>query len=225
MSYLRRHDFAAHVREDELETLAAHPNALQQSIDAAIEQARSYIGYHYDADSIFLNIEPWDPTATYSSGVVVSLEAEEWKPGNSYDSGDLVQYDGKVYESGTNGNEGNNPETSSEWDKVGKADTIYVSNSDNNTSNPDSSDWDQKDPRHGYLKMVVMDCAMVHLYSMTQPDNLPEHRMQRKEEGKEWLEKIANAELTANLPERKPDDDQADESPKYGNFPSRNWNF
>lgn len=225
MSYLRRHDFAAHVRQDELETLAAHPNSLQQAIDASIEYARSHIGYHYDASSIFINIEAWDPSASYSKGDVVSLEAEEWKPGNSYDAGDLVQYDGKVYESTTNNNEGNNPATLSNWDEVGKADTIYVSKSDSNTNNPDSTDWEQKDPRHGFLKMVVMDCAMVHLFSMTQPDNLPEHRMQRKEEGKEWLEKIGKAELTANLPERKPDDDQADESPKYGGFPSRNWNF
>lgn len=225
MSYLRRHDFEAHIREKELDVLDKHPNAIEQATAAAIEKVRSYIDYHYDASKIFVDIKAWDPSASYSEGDIVSLEAEEWKSGKKYDAGDIVEFNGTVYECLTNGTSAEEPEGSSNFDPVGRADTIYVSQSDSNTNNPNTSDWSQEDPRHQYLKMIVMDVALYNLFSMTQPDNIPEYRMQRKEEGVEWLEKVAKNQVTANLPERLPNDNTEDEAPSYGGFPNRQWNY
>lgn len=56
------------------------------------------------------------------------------------------------------------------------------------------------DTRDAYLVMLLIDCALYHLYSALAPDRMPEHRENRYEAALNWLREIAQGKISARLP-------------------------
>ena len=57
-----------------------------------------------------------------------------------------------------------------------------------------------EDIRNHFVVMIVIDCALYHLYSSLAPNKIPEHRSQRYADALEWLKLMAEGKSTADLP-------------------------
>ncbi|SHK69609.1 phage protein Gp36 family protein [Epilithonimonas mollis] len=58
----------------------------------------------------------------------------------------------------------------------------------------------QDDERNSHIIMIVLDCALYHLYTSTVPKRMPDIRSQRYQDAIDWLKLVATGEATADLP-------------------------
>jgi len=56
------------------------------------------------------------------------------------------------------------------------------------------------DARDNYIVMIVLDCALYHLYTATVPNKIPTIRAERYQDALDWLKSVAKGEETADLP-------------------------
>ena len=64
------------------------------------------------------------------------------------------------------------------------------------------------DMRNALIVLYMVDITVYHLHSNIASDKVPEIRIIRYNAAKEWLLKVAKGDLSPDLPENKPDDDQ-----------------
>jgi len=204
--------------------LQDHDKAFERAQQTAIDEAKHYLAFRFDTAKLFFDIPAWDPTESYGENVTVSAEADEWKSGEDYQIDDLVEFDREIYVA-LSANSATEPPGSSDWDKVGQADTLYTTKTDSVTSYPnDTSDWEQKDPRDSQLVKVIVDLLLYELYSLTQPRQIPEYRMSRRDDAKDWLKEANKGNLTLDFPEASPSDD-TDQRMQWGGFTSSTRNY
>lgn len=58
----------------------------------------------------------------------------------------------------------------------------------------------QIDNRNAFIVMIVIDCALYHLYCSIAPNKIPEHRSNRYQDALEWLKLMAEGKSNADLP-------------------------
>lgn len=56
------------------------------------------------------------------------------------------------------------------------------------------------DARDSYIVMIVLDCALYHLYTATVPNKIPAIRAERYQDALDWLKSVARGEETTDLP-------------------------
>jgi phage gp36-like protein len=56
------------------------------------------------------------------------------------------------------------------------------------------------DQRNAFIVMIVIDCALYHLYCSIAPNKIPEHRSNRYQDALEWLKLMAESKSNADLP-------------------------
>ncbi len=54
--------------------------------------------------------------------------------------------------------------------------------------------------RNAHIVMVVLDCALYHLYTSTVPKRMPDIRSQRYQDAIDWLKMVGKGEIAADLP-------------------------
>jgi phage gp36-like protein len=59
---------------------------------------------------------------------------------------------------------------------------------------------EQIDTRNAFVVMIVIDCALYHLYCSIAPNKIPEHRSNRYQDALEWLKMMAEGKGNADLP-------------------------
>ena len=71
--------------------------------------------------------------------------------------------------------------------------------------------WEEiPDPRSQLIKKVVTDMAIYDINTRLNPRNIPEVRMNRRDEAERWLNRISKGQINAgNLPTIDPEEDQA----------------
>ena len=61
--------------------------------------------------------------------------------------------------------------------------------------------------RNGHIIMIVIDCALYHLYTSTVPDKMPESRANRYQDAIDWLKaEKSSTDASADLPKKKGED-------------------
>lgn len=71
-------------------------------------------------------------------------------------------------------------------------------------SNPDAdpTNWEEiADPRDAQLKIYLIDLTLYHIHSRINPRNVPEIRLNRRDEAIKWLGLISDGKITVALPE------------------------
>ena len=56
------------------------------------------------------------------------------------------------------------------------------------------------DSRNSHIVMIVIDCALYHLYSSIAPHKISEQRVQRYGDALDWLKDVGKGNVTADLP-------------------------
>lgn len=59
---------------------------------------------------------------------------------------------------------------------------------------------DEDDTRNAFVVMIVIDCALYHLYCSIAPNKIPEHRSNRYQDALEWLKLMVEGKGNADLP-------------------------
>jgi phage gp36-like protein len=59
---------------------------------------------------------------------------------------------------------------------------------------------EQIDSRNAFVVMIVIDCALYHLYCSIAPNKIPEHRSNRYQDALEWLKLMVEGKGNADLP-------------------------
>jgi hypothetical protein len=80
----------------------------------------------------------------------------------------------------------------------------YRSKVDANLGNilSDGSSWEVvADPRDAQLKIYLIDLTLYHIHSRINPRNVPEIRLNRRDEAVKWLGLISDGKITVDLPE------------------------
>lgn len=58
----------------------------------------------------------------------------------------------------------------------------------------------EADTRNAFIVMIVIDCALYHLYSSIPPNKIPEHRSNRYQDALDWLKSMLETNKKADLP-------------------------
>jgi hypothetical protein len=64
----------------------------------------------------------------------------------------------------------------------------------------DSTKWSKGDPRNPLIKMHLIDLTLYHLHSRINPRNIPEFRIQRRDDAIKWMEMVAKSLISTDLP-------------------------
>ncbi|MCT4698465.1 DUF1320 domain-containing protein [Tenacibaculum haliotis] len=56
------------------------------------------------------------------------------------------------------------------------------------------------DQRNSHIVMIVIDCALYHLYTSTVPRSMPDIRSARYQDAIDWLKLVASGDTLADLP-------------------------
>lgn len=59
---------------------------------------------------------------------------------------------------------------------------------------------EQIDTRNAFIVMLVIDCALYHLYCSIAPNKIPEHRSNRYQDALDWLKSMLDSKSKADLP-------------------------
>ena len=58
----------------------------------------------------------------------------------------------------------------------------------------------EENDRNSHIVMIVLDCALYHLYTSANRKAMPEIRSQRYQDAIDWLKLVASGDKTADLP-------------------------
>ena len=72
----------------------------------------------------------------------------------------------------------------------------------------DPTKWTKGDTRNALIKMHLVDITLYHLHSRINPRNIPDFRIERYRDCIKWLEMVAKAKISVNLPIIEPEEDQ-----------------
>lgn len=204
MSYILITDYDKTIRRNHLEAVIDGNIALRQAAErAAIQEAAGYLTRaRYDTELIFLEFEAYDLFSSYPEGESVSYEPPTWQP-IGYGQGEQVIYE---FSDGTWIAQANiltlasqTPEDEIAWTKLEPLIGIWTALSDTPIAavpHAQAGYWKQDDPRHQLLLMYIIDIAIWHLLSRTDPSAIPEVRITRYEQAITWLLQVAKGQVS-----------------------------
>lgn len=214
MNFILRHDLLTKIKEQELTILledsTTTPDAeLLASIGAAELELKSYIEHRYDKALSMPPLWYYDPIAERQVDEVIFVYIkDEFDIDKTYELGDLVFLsNGRVYRSLTNSNTGNIPTADfSNWEQVALNFHFYKSLiADNNDAPITGASWvdlGTTDPRHQLLKRMHIDLTLYDLHARIKPRQIPEHRIQLRDDAIQFLRDSADPRknITLDLP-------------------------
>ncbi len=71
---------------------------------------------------------------------------------------------------------------------------------DTNWSVIPSNNFTKEDNRNRSIRKIVIDLAIANLHKLISPKNVPEHRLEAKDDAMMWLKKIESGAISADLP-------------------------
>lgn len=104
-------------------------------------------------------------------------------------------------------------------------DTIYTALLDNIGKQPDTNttEWVAEDGRDDLIMSLVIDITLYNIHSRINPRNVPEIRLQRRDEAIKWLGMVMQGDVQADLP--KLEDDTSGDRIQFGSEIKRENNF
>lgn len=196
--FVNKKDLYQAIKEDELAILLEDsPNGdddLIDVIEGVYHEMSSYLRGRYDTDLVFIDIFIWSPDSTYDTDLIVTIDAPiHDDSGVAYSAGSLVKdADGTVFKSEQDGNTEDLDNVA--WTEVGLFGKYYISTIDNNGNDPDDSGWVElpEDPRNRAIKRIFVDLVLYELHTRIKPRQIPEHRVQKRDDGIKFLKDAAN---------------------------------
>lgn len=126
-----------------------------------------------------------------------ALKTDDFVLGTAYSIGDFVVFEGARYEAilGTDGTQ--KPTNTQFW-------TLNTANVPAGTLPTDLVNWTKGDTRHPLAVRYMIDLTLYELHSRINPRNIPEHRIQRRDDAIAYLKMVIDPRknITPNFPEK-----------------------
>lgn len=212
MNFILKHDLLTKIKGDELSILTEdgqNPDEeLLTSIAAAESELKSYITHRHDVALVLPPYWYFDPSEQRETGETVLLYTElEYDAAVTYGLNDIVKTsaDGRVYRSEQAANTGNDVTDGAFWALIGTNYTFYTSLLDDNDDDPITGGSYTKldaDPRHSLVKRLLIDLVLYDLHARIKPRQIPEHRIQLRDDAIKLLRDSADPRknVTLDLP-------------------------
>lgn len=214
--FILRSDYITQIRDEVLEVIIDdNDDVLDHAENAAIDEVKSYLAQRFDTDSIFAPVNGWEVNDEHAIGdrVVLtddhSLHVGDWLVADPYTANDHVRYlvDGFIYVCILNATAGILPTNATYFARVGKLNDIFVAvdtiGAGTRFLNAPAF-WSAVDNRSALILRFLIDLILYEIHCRINPRNIPEHRIQRRDDAIKWLKGCADprGNMNPNLPER-----------------------
>lgn len=201
MSFLVRPDFYTSIQSTDLDIISSSDdNILNDAINTAEIFLKSYISDRYDVDAIFFSVLLYNYDVPYVTGNKIVLLADEFVSGRSYVVGNLVNdpATGFVYRAIQNGT--NQPLSNSlYWTLFGENKAVYECISPATNKRPNETAYfTKRNSRNALIVRLMVDLVIYDIHSRLSPRNIPEHRVQRRDDVVKYLKDVANPRSNIN---------------------------
>jgi len=89
----------------------------------------------------------------------------------------------------------------------------------------DPTQWTKGDTRSQLIRMHLVDMTLYHLHSRINPRNIPDFRIQRRDDCIEWLKMVAAGKISVSLPIIEPEADKIGLKIKWDSNKKFNHNY
>ena len=201
MSFVTINDFEQVIQSSDLDiVLANNDSNITQSIFAAMSEVKSYIRHRYDVDRIFKTTNLFNISATYAVDDLVEITATTYSSLITYAIDTYVSYESDVYRCLANGTLDKVPTNTSYWTKIGKDKGLYVCIAISTAIDVNNRTYWIEAEDQQLLRTYVIDVTLYHAHCRIQPRNIPEWRIQRRDDAINFLKQIKKGDITMNLP-------------------------
>lgn len=201
MPFLIRNDFFTSIEDSDLDIFTdTDDNVLNDAIETSTIMLKSYISDRYDVSIMFPDVLLYDLVNTFQIGNNVVLLASDFVSGHAYVVGDLVKDPAtqNVYRSILNGT--SQPlSNATYWTLYGVNKQIYTCTAIATGQRPNNASYfSEGDARNPLLIRLLVDLVLYDIHSILSPRNIPEHRIQRRDDAVKYLKDVANPRSNIN---------------------------
>jgi len=204
MGLILRTDFDPMIDQTDLNLIInSDEHILNEAIASSTNEMIAYLGGRFDTDLIFYNVLPWTATTTFQLGDIVLLFAETWK-NQSYTAGKIASDPVSLTVYICILTTTNQPLTNATyWTPIGKQNQLYKTKIQSTGFFPNNATYfDAMDARDPLIVRQLCDLVLYEIHSRINPRNIPEHRIQRRDDAIKFLKNCADPRLNfaVNLP-------------------------
>lgn len=199
MRYLTLSDFDSKISRENFDVVTGSSEAVVTEVEGdVIDEISSYLGTRYDTAKIFIYYVPFVVSESFAIGTVLYLSAPKYDINKAYALNDLATDDVKVFKALQAGT--NKPFTDAAyWVEIGNNNAFYtVKTADAAGILSNSDHYTAGDPRNALIKRYTVDIVLYELHCRINPRNIPEFRMQRRDDAINWLKLVQNPRNNVN---------------------------
>jgi phage gp36-like protein len=197
MAFLTKRDYFLLIDEEDLDVVTfsgsegtTAENIIEETEANVIQEISSYLSGRYDVSKIFFPVFEYLAGETFKKGDFIYLNAPKITSGINYSVGSLVAKENlKVYKCTTAGTS-----ATGEFIEIGLDGAYYTALVDTNASDlfSDATKFETGEKRNALMKRHVINIALYELHSRINPRNIPEFRIQRRDDSVSWLKMVQN---------------------------------
>lgn len=207
MAFLVRNDFNQRINETDLNLIIdSDDRILNDAILSAQLEIESYLRDRFDVSLIFFNIQLFTMSLVLAVGDIILLFADKYISTKNYLVGNLVsdENSGIVYRCIQNTTSSHEPLSNSAfWVAIGKQNQLYKCKLASTGNNPNNATYfEEIESRNALIVRQMVDLVLYELHSRINPRNIPEHRIQRRDDAIKYLRDVADPRknITPDLP-------------------------
>jgi len=201
MSFVTINDFRQVIQASDLDIVLDNDDSnITQSIFAAMSELKSYIRHRYDVDRIFKTTNVFNIASTYAVDDLVELQASAYVALTTYSKDAYVSYESDVYKCLANGTLGKVPTNTSYWTKVGKDRGLYTCLVISTAIDVNNTTYWKESEDQQLLRTFVINMTLYLAHARIQPRNIPEFRVQLRDDAIDFLKQIKKGDITMDLP-------------------------
>lgn len=197
MAFLVRNDFNQRINQTDLNLIIdSDDRILNDAILSAQIEIESYLRNRFDVSLIFFDVQLFSISLVLAVGDVVLLFAENYISSTNYVVGNLVNdaNSEKVYRCIQNTTNAHEPlSNASFWVEIGSNNQLYTCKLSSTGNYPNNATYfETKNERNSLIVRQMVDLVLYELHSRINPRNIPEHRIQRRDDAIKYLRDVAD---------------------------------
>lgn len=197
MAFLVRNDFNQRINETDLNLIIdSDDRILNDAITSAQIEIESYLRNKFDVSLIFFDVQLFTMSLVLAVGDVILLFAENYDSATNYVVGNLVNDSNsdKVYRCIQNTTNAHEPlSNASFWVEIGKQNQLYTCKLSSTGNYPNNATYfETKESRNALIVRQMVDLVLYELHSRINPRNIPEHRIQRRDDAIRYLRDVSD---------------------------------
>jgi len=218
--FLLSTDYITQIRSEVLDVVIEdNDDILVRAENAAIDELKSYLSQRYDTDKIFAPVLDWEYSAAYSINdrvrlTVAGVGSVLWNGTDTFADGTFVHFGTKIFFVQNSPAAATATTDDTYFVEIGTINDLFYCVADVTASTTllnDDDFWTAGDSRSALILRFLIDVVLYEIHCRINPRNIPEHRINRRDDAIKWLKGCADprGNMNPNLP-------LADQDDKHG---------